>query len=69
VPVKLIGNCASAAVWVEVASAANQILEGFPTAALGWTILVRPKTDADDRMLVEDGEADDPAHYLGGRHR
>jgi hypothetical protein len=61
VRLKLSEECAACEVWRQVQHLVNQDIATGPVAA--WTVTVRAKTDTDDRMLVEDGEADDPTDY------
>ena len=59
----LSGACADSALWREVRRRVGTWFEVCPDWAAPWTIHVRPKTAADDTILVEDGEAEAPAAY------
>ena len=60
VPVRLEGALGDSPLWRQVRRSLGDWFERAPHWARGWTLVVRPKTQADDDMLVEDGEADDP---------
>lgn len=60
-PIRLIGRCDASRLWQEVSTTVSEWFQSCPAWATRWTMVVRPKTEADDRMLVEDGETDDPA--------
>ena len=61
-PLRLEGSMEASRLWRRVRRTVGKWFETAPAWAAGWTINLRPKTQADDDMLVEDGEADDPTH-------
>ena len=63
VGIRLDAGCAASPLWREVSRQVCAWFDSCPAWAAGWSIVVRPKTAADDRMLVEDGEADNPTRY------
>jgi hypothetical protein len=57
---RLEGALAGSPPWHEVRRAVQSWIQDCPAWAEDWTLVVRPKTAADDHALVEDGETEDP---------
>ena len=57
---RLSGTCESSVLWREVRQILDQWFLTAPAWAAPWTLVVRAKTDSDDRALLEAGEAHDP---------
>ena len=63
VEIRLAGACDASPSWHEVRRRVGAWFAAPPRPpwAAGWTLVVRHKTPADDRALLEDGEAEDPS--------
>ena len=58
---RLEGSLETSRLWRRVRRNVCAWFDNAPAWATGWQLVIRPKTNLDDDMLLEDGETDDPS--------